>query len=55
MDDIKQFVVLTGNPGDGFEVIGPFIYMDDIVEYTETKLKHESVWVLEMINPETSK
>lgn len=48
---IGPAVVMYGNPGDGFGVIGHFDDGSEAVEWAETHLKGIEWWVMPLISP----
>ena len=41
----EQFILITGNPVDGFLYIGTFSTVEDAQEYGHMHIKNESFWV----------
>jgi hypothetical protein len=46
-----QYVVLIGNPADGFIVVGPFESAYDAERYLETERDKSDCWILELYKP----
>lgn len=42
---VEQFILITGNPIDGFLYIGTFKDSSDAIEYAELHLKHTEYWI----------
>tara|TARA_B110000259_G_scaffold181434_1_gene223486 strand:+ start:735 stop:893 length:159 start_codon:yes stop_codon:yes gene_type:complete len=48
----KNYIVITGNPGDGFEYYGPFESMDDAATHaTEFPAEICEWWIVALIPP----
>ena len=47
-----KYVILTGNPADGFAVIGPFEDVDVASRYLDFDLHGEDAWVVLLNAPE---
>ena len=47
---MKQWILVCGNPIDGFQFVGPFSDSDSATEYAE-KEGHGEWWVCEMDAP----
>jgi hypothetical protein len=45
-------VIVTGNPGDGFSILGPFNELDEAIEWAEESLRGEEWWTMKMVQPE---
>ena len=41
----EKYIVITGNPVDAFDYIGPFETTDDANDYAENRLPHDDYWV----------
>ena len=50
--DNYQYLVIAGNPVDGFAFYGPFIDFDSAVEWTERHAKNTDSWVATLETPE---
>jgi hypothetical protein len=50
---ISRWVVLMGNPTDGFVVVGPFTFRESAIDYMETDPSYgqEPMWVVESHQP----
>ena len=49
---MTQYVILMGNPADGFVVIGPFADRDKAIAYMESEpSSSESMWIVELQEP----
>ena len=46
----EQYVIVAGNPIEGFEVIGPFIDWDTAAEYTVNNIITDS-WLTSLNEP----
>ena len=46
----EQYVILAGNPIEGFEVIGPFIDWDTATEYAVNNIITDS-WLMSLQEP----
>ena len=47
-----MYVILMGNPADGFVVIGPFAEHEDAVEYIDSEpSRHENMWIVDLQQP----
>lgn len=49
---MRPFIVMRGNPADGFRFVGPFETSDDAVEYIDKCVGNEEAWVVELLEPE---
>lgn len=47
----KQYVLMIGNPADGFVVVGPFADHDQAQRYMEAEADVESMWIVELNAP----
>lgn len=45
-------VIMTGNPADGFAVIGPFNNAEEASEYADEHFREEEWWLLPLHAPE---
>lgn len=50
-----KYVMMVGNPTDGFVVVGPFDYSDDAARYLETEHWQDNCWIVELHQPATLK
>lgn len=49
-----SYIIVTGNPKDGFVYIGPFDSHEDAVQHAEWKANLEADWwVIELLEPES--
>lgn len=49
---MKQYIILSGGPIDGYDFYGPFNTQEEAVQYAVNNLDHRSDWVLaELIAP----
>jgi hypothetical protein len=46
-----MFVVLLGDPINGFVVVGPFTARDDAVAYIDEDPSDETAWVVDLTPP----
>jgi hypothetical protein len=46
-----MYVILMGNPADGFVVIGPFSNRDDAHKYLLAEDAYENVWIVDLQQP----
>lgn len=46
-----KHVVVSGDPIQGIEVVGPFDDREDAIKYAETNMRGESWWTTEMTAP----
>lgn len=47
----QRFVMLIGNPGDGFVVVGPFDNHNEAFQYLEVERAKEDCWIVELHAP----
>jgi hypothetical protein len=47
-----RYVILMGNPGDGFRVIGPFDHIEDARIYLEGEFSKQDCWIMELDAPD---
>jgi hypothetical protein len=48
-----MYLVITGNPVNGFTFIGPFPVTPDAVEWAETYVSEEDWWISEITATDT--
>ena len=46
-----KYVILTGDPADGFAVTGPFETVDEASHYLDFDLHGEDAWIVELHAP----
>jgi hypothetical protein len=46
----RNFIIVVGNPMDGFVFHGPFPSCEAADEYAETKLKGEEWWLTSLLD-----
>jgi hypothetical protein len=46
-----SFVLVTGDPVDGINLVGPFEVYDDAVRHAEAEYKGETWWVVHVRSP----
>lgn len=47
------YLVVTGNPVDGFEYYGPFISYESALRFAEAQFKHDVWWIPDLNPPST--
>lgn len=52
---IMSFIVITGNPVDGFQYYGRFSDEPTAIDWADENLSEEDWWVAELINPDRLK
>jgi len=51
-----SYIIITGNPTEGFTYTGPFLIREDAIEYAEQKLPTwEYWWIAELYAKEEMK
>lgn len=51
MNHPEQFIVIYGNPTDGFNHVGPFSCRDDAVNYAESEPYNGNWWITRLDAP----
>ena len=46
-----MFVVIHGNPADGFAYVGPFADADAATHYADAEVTHDNWWVVQLEAP----
>jgi hypothetical protein len=49
--DLKSFIVVGGDPVDGFHFDGPFASTEDANDWAENNVRNVSWWVAELEAP----
>jgi hypothetical protein len=50
-----MFIIMTGEPVNGFDYIGPFKYFTSAKEYANYYLKNDIWWIIKLTNPREDK
>jgi hypothetical protein len=46
-----NYILIYGNPRDGFRFVGPFAERDDAVVYLEMEVYQENIWIAQLDAP----
>lgn len=49
---MQRYVMMMGNPADGFHVIGPFEDRETAVRYMETERDAGDCWIVDLLAPD---
>lgn len=49
---MEKYIVIMGNPVDGFDYIGPFNSFDEADEYVANERNPENFWIAQLATPE---
>ncbi len=47
-----MYILITGNPVDGFHFVGPFLEINDANEHAEIFYKNNEWWIAHLKKPE---
>ena len=47
-----MFVMVRGNPGDGFQIIGPFSDAEQAIAYMESETDGDPKWIMPLTKPD---
>ncbi len=50
-----MYIIIYGNPGDGFNYRGPFDTMEEAVNYAETHDDYDETWWVSSVEPPEEK